>query len=197
MYFPGHAAPNGQCQIMPYLLRFARWGFPQMLYLDTVFAHRLEPSAMKYCNSESTCSNIRLHTKSKIRTGAPLQPHCVLSGTQADDAAMERLLGPPKVRPERRNSRNTETCVNGLLCCNRSDRHAKLPLHEQELNARCPNRVGCEGEMTGHGFRCLASTILNEKVYERAHIEMQLAHVPNKEVEVAYNNALYERNVAS
>ena len=53
------------------------------------------------------------------------------------------------------------------------------------------NRVGCEGEMTGHGFRCLASTILNEKVYERAHIEMQLAHVPNKEVEVAYNNALF------
>jgi hypothetical protein len=39
---------------MPNLLRFARWGFPQMLRLDTVFAHRLQPSAMKYCNSEST-----------------------------------------------------------------------------------------------------------------------------------------------
>ena len=37
-------------------------------------------------------------------------------------------------------------------------------------------RMGYEGEMTGHGFRGLASTILNEMGYERAHIEMQTRH---------------------
>jgi hypothetical protein len=45
--------------------------------------------------------------------------------------------------------------------------------------------------MTGHGFRGLASTILNETGYDRLHIEMQLAHAPKSEVEAAYNKALY------
>ena len=36
--------------------------------------------------------------------------------------------------------------------------------------------------MTGHGFRGLASTILNEMGYERVHIEMQLAHAPSTTV---------------
>ena len=52
-------------------------------------------------------------------------------------------------------------------------------------------RMGYKGAMTGHGFRGLASTILNEMGYERAHIEMQLAHAPKNEVEAAYNRALY------
>lgn len=52
-------------------------------------------------------------------------------------------------------------------------------------------RMGYKGEMTGHGFRGLASTILNEMGYERAHIEMQLAHAPKNDVEAAYNKALY------
>jgi integrase len=52
-------------------------------------------------------------------------------------------------------------------------------------------RMGYKGEMTGHGFRGLASTILNEMGYERVHIEMQLAHAPKNEVEGAYNKALY------
>jgi integrase len=52
-------------------------------------------------------------------------------------------------------------------------------------------RMGYKGEMTGHGFRGLASTILNEMGHERTHIEMQLAHAPKNEVEAAYNKALY------
>jgi integrase len=52
-------------------------------------------------------------------------------------------------------------------------------------------RMGYKGEMTGHGFRGLASTILNETGYDRLHIEMQLAHAPKSEVEAAYNKALY------
>jgi len=53
------------------------------------------------------------------------------------------------------------------------------------------DRIGFKGRMTGHGFRGLASTILNEMGYERAHIEMQLSHAPQNEVESAYNKALY------
>jgi len=52
-------------------------------------------------------------------------------------------------------------------------------------------RIGFKGQMTGHGFRGLASTILNEMGYERAHIEMQLSHAPQNEIESAYNKALY------
>ena len=52
-------------------------------------------------------------------------------------------------------------------------------------------RMGYKGVMTGHGFRGLASTILNELGYERGHIEMQLAHAPKNDVEAAYNKALY------
>jgi len=52
-------------------------------------------------------------------------------------------------------------------------------------------RMGYKGEMTGHGFRGLASTILNEMGYERGHVEMQLAHAPKDDVEAAYNKALY------
>lgn len=52
-------------------------------------------------------------------------------------------------------------------------------------------RMGYKGQMTGHGFRGLASTILNEMGYERAHIEIQLAHAPQNEVEGAYNKAIY------
>jgi integrase len=52
-------------------------------------------------------------------------------------------------------------------------------------------RMGYKGEMTGHGFRAVASTILNEMGYARPHIEMQLAHAPKNEVEAAYNKALY------
>ena len=48
-------------------------------------------------------------------------------------------------------------------------------------------RMGYKGEMTGHGFRGLASTILNVMGYERAHIEMQLARAPKNDAEAAYN----------
>lgn len=43
-------------------------------------------------------------------------------------------------------------------------------------------RMGYKGEMTGHGFRGLASTILHEQGYEHEHIELQLAHAPRNSV---------------
>jgi len=59
-------------------------------------------------------------------------------------------------------------------------------------------RMGYAGRMTGHGFRALASTILNEqRKYHPDVIERQLAHAERNEVRAAYNRAEYllERKV--
>lgn len=52
------------------------------------------------------------------------------------------------------------------------------------------NRMGYGKKMTGHGWRGVASTILNEHGYNRDWIEMALAHIPQG-VRHDYNKALY------
>ena len=52
-------------------------------------------------------------------------------------------------------------------------------------------RMGYQGRMTGHGFRSLASTILNEKNYPPDVIERQLAHEDEDKIRSAYNRAEY------
>lgn len=53
-------------------------------------------------------------------------------------------------------------------------------------------RMGCQGEVTGHGFRGIASTLLlHEQQYDHQHIEAQLAHSRRDAVSAAYNHALY------
>jgi integrase len=52
-------------------------------------------------------------------------------------------------------------------------------------------RLGYRGKMTGHGFRAVASTILNETGFRADVIERQLAHCERNEVRGAYNRAEY------
>lgn len=52
-------------------------------------------------------------------------------------------------------------------------------------------RLGYKGRMTGHGFRAVASTMLNEQGYRPDVIERQLAHCERDEVRGAYNRAEY------
>lgn len=53
-------------------------------------------------------------------------------------------------------------------------------------------RMGYKGRMTVHGFRALASTVLNERSdFPRDVIERQLAHKETDEVRAAYNRAEY------
>jgi integrase len=52
-------------------------------------------------------------------------------------------------------------------------------------------RMGYEGEMTGHGFRGVASTILHESGFPEAHIGVQLAHLKKNKVSAAYDHAQY------
>ena len=46
-------------------------------------------------------------------------------------------------------------------------------------------------EMTGHGFRSMASTLLNEQGWNRDAIERQLAHGERNHIRAAYNYAEY------
>ena len=52
-------------------------------------------------------------------------------------------------------------------------------------------RMGFRGEMTGHGFRGVASTALHEAGFEHAHIEAQLAHQKRNAVSAAYDWSQY------
>lgn len=52
-------------------------------------------------------------------------------------------------------------------------------------------RVGFKGKTTGHGFRALASTILNEERFPADAIERQLSHGERNKVRASYNYAEY------
>lgn len=52
-------------------------------------------------------------------------------------------------------------------------------------------RLGYHGRMTGHGFRALASTALNEMGFRPDVIERQLAHVEKNAVRAAYHRSQY------
>lgn len=50
-------------------------------------------------------------------------------------------------------------------------------------------RLGFKGEMTAHGFRSTASTLLHEQGFQSDMIERQLAHAERNAVKAAYNHA--------
>jgi integrase len=52
-------------------------------------------------------------------------------------------------------------------------------------------RLGYKDRMTGHGFRAVASTVLNEQGFRPDVIEAQLAHAEANKVRAAYNRAQY------
>lgn len=52
-------------------------------------------------------------------------------------------------------------------------------------------KLGYKGKMTGHGFRSVASTVLNESNFRSDIIERQLAHLDSNSVRSAYNRAEY------
>jgi integrase len=81
----------------------------------------------------------------------------------------------------------TYTGAYALLFPGRSD-HTKPRSDTVFLMAL--RRMGYEGRQTGHGFRHIASTILNEHGFDENHVEAQLSH---KKPGVAgiYNKALY------
>lgn len=70
-----------------------------------------------------------------------------------------------------------------------SKRDRKLPMSDSTLNAALRRLNYGSDEMTSHGFRSMASTILNEQGWHRDAIERQLAHGEKDKVRAAYNSA--------
>lgn len=65
------------------------------------------------------------------------------------------------------------------------------PLSDNTMNAALRRLGYPQGTMTVHGFRRIASTMLNEQGWNRDWIERQLAHVERDQVRRAYNAAEY------
>lgn len=72
-----------------------------------------------------------------------------------------------------------------------SIRSADYPMSNNTANAALRRMGYSKEEMTAHGFRAMASTILNEEGYDPDVIERQLAHVEANKVRAAYNRAQY------
>ena len=70
-----------------------------------------------------------------------------------------------------------------------SPRTSQRPLSDNAITAAL-RRIGYTGEqMSWHGFRAMASTLLNELGFPPDIIELQLAHQERDEVRAAYNRA--------
>lgn len=63
------------------------------------------------------------------------------------------------------------------------------PMSENTVNAALRRMGYASDQMTGHGFRSMASTLLNEAGWNRDAIERQLAHADRDEIRAAYNYA--------
>lgn len=67
----------------------------------------------------------------------------------------------------------------------------RRPMSENTINGALRRLGYAREEMTGHGFRSMASTLLNELGWNRDAIERQLAHAERDSVRAAYNYADY------
>ena len=63
------------------------------------------------------------------------------------------------------------------------------PMSENTLTYAIRRRLGFDA--TAHGFRAVASTVLNEAGFRPDVIERQLAHVERNKVRAAYNRSMY------
>lgn len=75
--------------------------------------------------------------------------------------------------------------------CFPSLRTAAAPMSENTINAALRSLGYDKDTMTGHGFRAMASTRLNEMGWAPDVIERQLAHAERNKVRAAYNRAQY------
>lgn len=78
------------------------------------------------------------------------------------------------------------TGYGNLLFPNQND-HSKTMSNNTILKAL--ELMGYKGRMTGHGFRGIASTQLNEMEFDEKHIEIQLAHLVGNSTQRAYDHA--------
>lgn len=68
-------------------------------------------------------------------------------------------------------------------------RTSARPMSDNTVNVALRRLGYAKEELTGHGFRAMASTLLNEQGWNRDAIERQLAHGERDKVRAAYNHA--------
>lgn len=104
-------------------------------------------------------------------------------------------MGKPHVAPLSRQAaevvREVELYTGGGRYLFPSNRTTSRPMSDATANAALRRLGYTKEEFTGHGFRSMASTILNEHQWNRDWIERQLAHAPVDDVRAAYNFAEY------
>lgn len=106
------------------------------------------------------------------------RPHLVPLSRQAVEA-LETL----------RLTRGADRCTGPALLFPGERDHGK-PMSNGTILAAL-KRMGYAGKMTGHGFRGVASTALNEMGYRWDVVEAQLSHVEGNRTRAAYNHAQY------
>ncbi len=104
-------------------------------------------------------------------------------------------MGQPHIVPLARQSTIILTHLQPLTGTGKylfpSVRSSDRPISENTINAALRRLGYTKDEMTGHGFRSMASTLLNEQGWNRDHIERQLAHAERNKIRAAYNYADY------
>jgi len=121
--------------------------------------------------------------------------------TEIDEARAEWRIPPEKMKMRTQHivplSKQTLGVLNQLREINGrwrwvfpSRSNAQKPISENTV-LYALYRMGYHSRMTGHGFRGLASTILNEHGFNSDWIERQLAHTERDGVRAAYNHAEY------
>ena len=68
-------------------------------------------------------------------------------------------------------------------------RTIERPMSENTILSALRNMGYAKEEMSGHGFRAMASTLLHEQGWPSDVIERQLAHAERNSIKAAYNHA--------
>ena len=85
--------------------------------------------------------------------------------------------------------RELETLARGGRYLFPSLRTRERPMSDNTINAALRRLGYSSEEQTGHSFRSMASTLLNEQGFPPDVIELQLAHTERNKVRAAYNKA--------
>jgi len=107
--------------------------------------------------------------------------------------ARMKKMGEPHVVPLSRQAlailRELQPLARGGRYLFPSLRTRDRPMSDNTINAALRRLGYTSEEQTGHGFRSMASTLLNEQGFPPDVIELQLAHAERNKVRPAYNKA--------
>ena len=149
-----------------------------------------------YAGSFITCCALRLAPLVFVRPGEPRQAEWKefdLDNAEWRIPAERMKMSAPHLVPLSRQALAILQELHPLTGYGRylfpSARSTVRPMSDNTINAALRRMGFAKDEMTGHGFRSMASTLLNEQGWHRDAIERQLAHAERDSVRAAYNYA--------